>query len=103
MPNDKREELAEENEGMLFADGFDDALIGTVQVFNKTVALYNRETCIQILNKQGMTWDEAEEYFQYNVVGAYVGENTPAFAWIMHPKCIRKGRRSTSLGLNKSK
>ena len=26
-----------------------------------------------------MTWDDAEEWFEFNVVGAWVGENTPAF------------------------
>jgi hypothetical protein len=26
-----------------------------------------------------MTSEEAEEYFEFNVQGAYVGENTPAF------------------------
>jgi len=26
-----------------------------------------------------MSHDEAEEYFQFNVEGAYVGKNTPAF------------------------
>lgn len=98
-----REELAEENEKMLFADGFDDALIGTVQVFNNTVALYDRAKCIRVLQGQGMTWEDAEEYFDFNVTGAYVGENTPAFASIMRPERIRKGRRGTSLGSGKSK
>jgi hypothetical protein len=26
-----------------------------------------------------MTWEEAEEYYNYNIVGAYMGENTPVF------------------------
>jgi hypothetical protein len=28
---------------------------------------------------ENMSHEDAEEYFQYNVEGAYVGENTPAF------------------------
>ena len=28
---------------------------------------------------QGMSYVEAEEYFQFNVESAWVGENTPAF------------------------
>jgi hypothetical protein len=31
------------------------------------------------LIKEGMSEEEAEEYFQFNVEGAWVGENTPIF------------------------
>jgi hypothetical protein len=34
-----RQQLAEQNEEMLFFDGFDAALIGTVTIFDRTVAL----------------------------------------------------------------
>lgn len=75
-----REELAEHNEEILFADGFDDALIGVVEQFGRPpVALYNYGRCIQIL-MEDMTEEEAVEYFDYNVIGAYMGDNTPAFA-----------------------
>jgi len=74
-----RETLAESNPDMLFADGFDEALIGTVTTFNSTVALYDRAKCIAILTRE-MTEEEAEEYFDYSVTGSYMGENTPAFA-----------------------
>ena len=71
--------LAEFNEDMLFADGFDDALVGYVErITLPTIACYNKDKCIEILMKD-MTSFEAEEYFYYNVVGAYVGENTPCF------------------------
>ncbi len=78
----RREELAEANEAALLADGFEDALIGYVQVFSHPpVALYDRNKCIEILMKRdGMTEDDAEEFFEFNVQGAWVGENTPAFA-----------------------
>ena len=26
-----------------------------------------------------MNYEDASEYFEYNIVGAYVGENTPIF------------------------
>lgn len=67
----------------LFASGFEPALIGFVQVFNRRVPLYDRTACIAILVQQGATPDEAEEYFDFNVTGAYVGENTPAFATVL--------------------
>ena len=78
-------EVLEEEEALL-ADGFEDALIGYVEVFNRTVALYDRAKCIEILMEDGMSDEEANEYFNYNVVGAYVGEATPAFATLVRPQ-----------------
>lgn len=76
-----REELVEASgeEELLFADGFDEALMGTVQIFNRTVVLYDRAKCIEVLCRD-MSREDAEEHFSFNVVGAWVGEGTPAFA-----------------------
>jgi hypothetical protein len=83
-PEEIAEELQELDETILTADGFENALIGYVQVFSRIVALYDRAKCISILmERDGMTHEDAEEYFDYNVVGAYVGEKTPAFATIL--------------------
>jgi hypothetical protein len=32
------------------------------------------------MTDDGMSQEEAEEYFSFNVEGAWVGENTPLFA-----------------------
>jgi hypothetical protein len=63
---------------IILADGFEDAFIGIGQQFNNYVAIYDRDKCINILHED-MDYEEAEEYFEYNVVGAYVGEGTPVF------------------------
>ena len=86
----KREELAEIDPKILTADGFDEALIGYVDgwvpaegggVTQGTRALYDRTKCIAVLMKRdGMTEEEAEEFFEYNVIGAYMGPMTPMFA-----------------------
>jgi hypothetical protein len=70
------------NQEMLLADGFEDALVGYVERFGQPpVALYDREKCIEILmTRDGMDHDGAEEFFCVNVIGAWLGENTPAFA-----------------------
>jgi len=60
----------------MFADGFDDAIIGICTKTNKIV--YSKTKCIEVLCKD-MEEEEAEEYFSYNVDGAYVGELTPIF------------------------
>jgi len=84
-----RERLAAVNEDMLFADGFDEALIGMAQSAGKaTVALYDMDLCVTILEERdGMDAEEALEYLYFNVVNSYMGENTPMFA-TMFPKEI---------------
>jgi hypothetical protein len=78
---DKKARLAELNPKALFADGFEDALVAFGAVFtNDPIAIYDRAKCIEILKtRDGMTHEEAEEFFELNVSGAYVGKNTPAF------------------------
>jgi hypothetical protein len=74
-----RDQLADENPDALLADGFEDAFIGIGRVFSNSLAVYDRAKCIEILISEGLTSEEAEEHFEYNVQGAYVGENTPIF------------------------
>ena len=63
----------------LFADGFEDALIGYTQGFN-TVAVYDYDACVHILmERDGMDYIDAVEFMEFNVVGSYVGEKTPLF------------------------
>ena len=67
-------------DNILLADGFDAALIGTGERCGQpTLAVYDREKCIEVLQGQGMSYDAAQEYFDFNVVGAWVGEQTPIF------------------------
>ena len=77
------EELVSEN--TLFADGFDEAVIGVVERigFNETIILYDTNKIIKLLEAEGMSNEEATEYFQYNILGAYMGEGTPAFATLL--------------------
>jgi hypothetical protein len=66
-------------DSVLIADGFDDAFVGIARQFGTPFAIYDRQKCIDILIANGMSEDEAEEHFQFNIEGAYAGENTPAF------------------------
>jgi hypothetical protein len=82
--NQISEAVAAVNDEALLADGFEDALLGYATIFNRSVALYDREKCLEILMKRySMSRKNAEEYFEFNVIGAYMGENTPAFATIL--------------------
>lgn len=75
------ERLLELEEDATFADGFDDAIIGLgVQYTKKPLVVYDRSQCIEILmQRDGMTYAEAEEYFCFNTDCAWVGEQTPMF------------------------
>lgn len=77
------ENLSEENPEALLADGFEQALVGyTANYHHPHVAVYSAKRCIAILvSRDGMTEDEAEEFFSLNTLGAYVGENGPLFVW----------------------
>jgi len=73
------EEMLGEDENIQLADGFENAFLGiSRQFYNKPIAVYDREKCIEIL-MEDMSEEEAEEYFEFNVQGSYVGETTPAF------------------------
>lgn len=83
---------------MLFADGFDAALIGVAEPWRPLgrgatrpfVAVYDRLKCIEILaRRDGMDEDTAAEYFSFNVEGAFVGEHTPIFVTLLKPKRMR--------------
>jgi hypothetical protein len=81
-----RLKVAEENEEALFCDGdgFDDCIIGVAERFGMPcVAAYDYEKLIEALIKQGMDREGAIEYFEFNIVGAWVGENTPVFVRLL--------------------
>ena len=52
-----------EDETVLLADG----------------AIYSYKKTIKNLMRQGMDREEAIEYFDYNIAGAFVGDQTPVF------------------------
>jgi hypothetical protein len=79
MIKEKIEEILGEDENVLLADGFEDAFVGIGRQFGRPIAVYDRFECIEILIKEGMSEEEAEEYFQYNTEGAWVGDQTPIF------------------------
>jgi hypothetical protein len=71
--------ISEEYPELLKADGFDDAILGVVQRMGIQAICYDQDKVIDILMGDGMTYEEAVEYFEFNVAGAWVGESTPFF------------------------
>ena len=70
--------ISEEYPELLKADGFDEAILGVVQRMDVQALCYDKDKVIEIL-MQDMSHEEAVEYFEYNVAGAWVGEFTPFF------------------------
>ena len=88
------------DEEFLIADGFDSAVIG---VDEKSMRLiYSVTKCIEILMRS-MSEEDAFEYFDYNVEGAYVGEKTPIWCNDVYLREIRELRREKLLKLNSTK
>jgi hypothetical protein len=80
VSTERWEDLMEQYDGCLMADGFEEALIGFGTRFNNPVTIYDLNKCIAILvDGDGMSQEEALEYMDFNVLGAYVGEETPIF------------------------
>ena len=70
---------ATEETDCLFMDGFDAAIIGVGKQYTKEVlVVYDRNKCIQILmDRDGMSHEEAEEFFSFNTDCAWFGPKTP--------------------------
>lgn len=64
---------------LLTCDGMDDAILGIGQRFNSYFVVYDRELAVKSLMTGGMNREDAEEFFEFNTVGAWVGEATPCF------------------------
>ena len=82
-----REDISEINPEALLVDGFDEAIIGMAERINLgPVVAYDIDKIIEILAKDmDSELDEdtktsmAYEYFEFNILGAWVGDNTPIF------------------------
>jgi hypothetical protein len=62
---------------MIYADGFDEAIIGVDTEYQRIV--YSKAKMIDILCKDGFNVMDAVDWLEYNTWSAYVGENTPIF------------------------
>ena len=77
-----RDEIAEyDGELMLLEPSyFDKAIVGIISNTNVNAVCYDKSKIINILMKHDkMTEDEALEYFDFNIIGAWVGEHTPVY------------------------
>ena len=66
--------------GAILMNGYDDCIIGICNRFGQEpIVLYDQNKVIQKLMDDGMSGEEALEYFEFNQIGAWMGDRTPAF------------------------
>jgi hypothetical protein len=59
---------------------FDHAIVGLVHGFGQApTVIYDEEKVLAAMQAAGMDADAAWEWFEFNTIGAWVGEATPRF------------------------
>ncbi len=65
---------------LMFAEGFDEAIAGVVWDGERTRVVYDTELILELLmGRSEMTYEEAVEYFDFNIAGSHMGEYTPLY------------------------
>ena len=74
--------ISEEYPDLIILDGFDEAIIGVVERINLLAVCYDKNKILKILMRD-MNEIEAIEYYEFNILGAYMGEHTPVYLDVM--------------------
>jgi hypothetical protein len=77
-----RERISEDYPDLLVMepDYLDAAIVGVVRRIGLEAVCYNTDKVIELLMEHDkMSYEDALEYFEYNMIGAWVGEHTPVF------------------------
>lgn len=81
-----------DDEPMLKMDGYDECIAGIVERFGQPpIVCYDKDLVLDELMKQGMPYDDAVEWWEFNQIGAWVGETTPCF--LTRPQPTHERRR----------
>ena len=77
---------------MLKITGHDDAILGPAMIWGMdkkgggirtNVLVYDAEAIrATLMTRDGMDADEAREYIEFNIEGAYMGPDTPILVWL---------------------
>ena len=74
-------DIDEYAEGAILLDGLEDCIIGVVEEFgNGRRILYSKDMILDKLQlRDGMTSSEAEEFYEYNILGLHAGNQNAVF------------------------
>ena len=87
-------DIDEYAEGAILLDGLEDCIIGIVEEFgNGRRILYSKDMILDKLQKRdGMTASESEEFYEYNILGLYAGEQNAVFLDLeLQPEKLEEG------------
>lgn len=75
------EEMKEFAEGAIILDGLDEAIMGIAEEFgNGYRIVYSKSKIFSILmNRDGMTEEDAIEFYEYNILGLYASPQNAIF------------------------
>lgn len=78
------ESFIQQVEGAVLLEGFDEAIIGSASTFGRDVVVaYDYKKIINLLiNRDGMSYDEAVEYFDFKIGGLHVSDRNPIFVML---------------------
>jgi hypothetical protein len=69
---------------LLVMDGYDDCIVGIVERLGQDpIVCYDKKKILNNLKKDGMNEEEAEEFFYFNQLGAWMGNLTPCFVTLI--------------------
>jgi hypothetical protein len=74
-------DINEVAEGAILLTGLESAIIGVTEEFgNGPRVLYSKDKILEILmDRDSMTFEESLEFYYYNILGLYAGEQNPIF------------------------
>jgi hypothetical protein len=86
-------DIDEYAEGAILLDGLDAAIIGIVEEFgNGRRILYSKQIILDILQERdGMTMGEAEEFYDFNIIGLHAGDQNAVFLDLFVNPVVKDG------------
>jgi len=65
---------------LMLMDGYEDCIAGVVERFGQSpIVCYDKNKVLAKTESEGMTYDEAIEFWDFNQIGAWMGALTPCF------------------------
>lgn len=77
-------------------EDYADCIVGVVEGFDGPPRIcYDKHKVLKrFMTSDGMTREEAREYFDFNVIGAYMGRTTPVFITRYRPERKKDGAQA---------
>jgi hypothetical protein len=87
-------DINEYAQGAILLSGLEDCIVGIVEEFgNGRRILYSKDKILEkFQTNNGMTLSEAEEFYDYNILGLYAGEQNAIFLDLeLQPEKLEEG------------